>query len=128
MPHEQPEQLITIQVTPGELIAVGHLIYTYRLRLKSVPDPTPEQRELLKLLESFQRRVAIPTRTALDLSATPEPWQKNDALPLFSPNVSILDNHISRWPGQASQRLVALLKSFFRMLKKDLEKGRRKDS
>ena len=106
MSDKLSENLITIQATPSELIAIGHLIYTYRLRLKNMPTHTQGQRELLELLESFQRRVAIPTRMALDLSATPEPWQrgprqKKDGLPLF-----------------AFRQSVARLKSFFLLLKK----------
>src|SRR5579871_2513081 len=88
MPDKQPETLITIQVTPNELIALGHLIFAYRLRLENMPSPSEGQRELLKLLESFQRRVAAPTREALDLAATPQPWEKNHASSRFASSVS----------------------------------------
>ncbi len=118
MPDEPSERLITIQVTPNELIAIGHLIYTYRLRLKSTPNYMQGQRELLALLESFQRRVASPTRTALDLSATPQPWQKNSALPRSASSVADISGHILRWIGRASQRVVARLKNFFLLLEK----------
>jgi hypothetical protein len=113
----------TIQVTPNELIAIGHLIYTYRLRLKSTSNYMQEQRELLALLESFQRRVAGPTRTALDLSAAPQPWQKNSALPRSSSRVADISGHILRWIGLASQRVIARLKNFFLLAEKASHKG-----
>jgi hypothetical protein len=118
MPDEPSEQLITIQATPNELIAIGHLIYTYRLRLKSIPNYMQGQRELLELLESFQRRVAGPTRMALDLSATPQPWQKNHALSRSASSVADISGHGLRWIGRAFQQIIARLKSFFLLLKK----------
>ena len=123
MPDKPSERLITIQVTPNELIAIGHLIYTYRLRLKSTPNYMQGQRELLALLESFQRRVAGPTRTALDLSATSQPWLKSDVLPRSFSSVTDISDDILRWIGRASQRVVARLKNFFLLSKKSSRKG-----
>jgi hypothetical protein len=123
MPDDLPEQLITIQVTPSELIAIGHLIYTYRLRLKSTPNYMPGQRELLELLESFQRRVAIPTRMALDFSDTPQPWQKNSVLQRSAFNITIISGQILRWINRAFQQSVARLKHISLLLKKASRKG-----
>lgn len=131
MPDDPSEQLITIQATPNELIAIGHLIYTYRLRLKSTSNYMPGQRELLALLESFQRRVAIPTRMALDLSATPQPWLKNTPLPLSAASVADTSGYILRGIGRAFQQNIARLKNFFLLLKRSshiLKKINRKGS
>ncbi len=131
MPDAPSEQLITIQATPNELIAVGHLIYTYRLRLKNTSNYIQWQRELLALLESFQRRVAGPTRMALDIAATPQPWLKNTTLQLTASNVADTGGYLLRGTGRGFQRSIARLKSFFLLLKKAshiLKKTSRKGS
>jgi hypothetical protein len=123
MPDDLPEQLITIQVTPSELIAIGHLIYTYRLRLKSTPNYMQGQRELLELLESFQRRVAISTRMALDFSDTPQPWQKSSILPRSASRVAAISGQPLRWIRRAFQQSVARLERISLLLKKTSRKG-----
>lgn len=131
MPDNPSEQLITIQATPNELIAIGHLIYTYRLRLKNTSNYIQGQRELLTLLESFQRRVAVPTRMALDLAATPQPWLKHATLPLSASDVADISGDLWRWIGQAFHQSIARLKNFFLLLKKAsdiLKKTSRKGS
>src|SRR5581483_8640610 len=106
MPDKQSETLITIQVTPNELIALGHLIFAYRLRLENMPSPSEGQRELLKLLESFQQRVAAPTREALDLAATPQPWEKNNASSRFASSVAHTGNHVWGWIDRSFHQVV----------------------
>ena len=52
------EPLITIQATPNELIALGHLIYSYHRHIEHKSSLTQGQRELRERLERFQRRIA----------------------------------------------------------------------
>lgn len=51
--------MMTIQATPGELIAVGGVITEFLAQLEAIPNQTKDQLALTALLHNFQGRIVF---------------------------------------------------------------------
>ena len=67
---KQPEvAMMTIQATPNELIALGHVLTLYLNNVERAPHTTKDQLEIVALLRCFQGRFVSYTNQQLTTPA-----------------------------------------------------------